>query len=157
MTPEQLAVVRTSYGLLGSDATSMAEDFYERLCAADPSTRALFSDGPEIMAVKFTAELDAIVEAIASFDEFRVRVAALGARHATYGVQARHYHAVGEALVASLAAHLGDRWDENLETAWRRAYNLVAETMINAQQTVQGRRSEASSTVTPHPPDATGA
>jgi hypothetical protein len=81
MTPEQLAVVRASYGLLGSDATSMAEDFYERLFAADPSTRALFNDGPEIMAVKFTAELDAIVEAIASFDEFRVRVVALGATH----------------------------------------------------------------------------
>ena len=70
-------------------------------------------------------------------------------------MQAKHYHAVGEALVASLAAHLGDRWDENLETAWRRAYNLVAETMMSAQQTVQGRRSEVSSTVTPHPPDAT--
>jgi len=155
MTPEQLAVVRTSYEVLGADATSMAEDFYGRLFAADPSTRALFSDGPEIMAVKFTAELEAIVEAIASFDEFRARVADLGARHAAYGVQAKHYLAVGEALVASLAAHLGDRWDENLETAWRRAYNLVAETMMSAQQTVQRRRSEVSSSLTPRPPDGT--
>jgi hemoglobin-like flavoprotein len=155
MTPEQLAVVRASYKLLGTDATSMAEDFYGRLFAVDPSTRELFSDGPEIMAVKFTAELDAIVEAIASFDEFRARVADLGVRHAAYGVQARHYHAVGEALVASLAAHLGDRWDENLETAWRRAYNLVAETMMSAQQALHARRSEVSSTG--HPPDATGA
>jgi hemoglobin-like flavoprotein len=138
MTPEQVAVVRSSYKLLGSDATSMAEDFYGRLFAADASTRALFSDGPEIMAVKFTAELDAIVEAIVSFDEFRSRVADLGARHAAYGVRARHYPAVGEALVASLAAHLGERWDEELEAAWRRAYNLVAETMMTAQQAVQG-------------------
>ncbi len=156
MTPEQLALVRTSYKLLGGAATSMAADFYGRLFAADPSTRALFSDGPEIMAVKFTAELDAIVEAIASFDEFRVRVADLGARHAAYGVQAKHYHAVGESLVASLAAHLGDSWDENLDTAWRRAYNLVAETMMSAQQTVHGRRSEGTWSLTPHPPDATG-
>jgi hemoglobin-like flavoprotein len=136
MTPEQLAVVRESYASLGPDATAMAADFYGRLFAADPSTRALFSDGPEVMAVKFTAELDAIVEAIASFDEFRLRVADLGARHAAYGVQTRHYGAVGEALVASLAAHLGDRWDDQLEAAWRRAYNLVAETMMSAQQRV---------------------
>ena len=152
MTPEQLAVVRESYHSLGSDATSMAADFYRRLFAADPSTRALFSDGPEVMAVKFTAELDAIVEAIASFDEFRSRVADLGARHAAYGVQATHYRAVGEALVASLAAHLGKRWDDSLEAAWRRAYNLVAETMMTAQQAVS-RRSRVASTRTAHRPD----
>jgi hemoglobin-like flavoprotein len=134
MTPEQLAVVRASYQSLGADAASMAEEFYGRLFAADPSTRTLFSDGPEIMAVKFVAELDAIVEAIASFDEFRQRVADLGVRHAAYGVQTKHYRAVGEALVASLAAHLGEQWDERLEAAWRRAYNLVAETMMSAQQ-----------------------
>jgi hemoglobin-like flavoprotein len=157
MTPEQLAIVRTSYQQLGSDATAMAEDFYARLFAADPSTRELFSDGPEIMAVKFTAELDAIVEAIASFDEFRLRVADLGARHAAYGVQAKHYQAVGEALVASLAAHLGERWDESLEVAWRRAYNLVAETMMSAQQTVHRRRSDVPSTLAAHPPDPAGA
>ena len=155
MTPEQLEVVRASYKALGSDATSMAEDFYGRLFAADPSTRALFSDGPEIMAVKFTAELDAIVEAIASFDEFRSRVADLGARHAAYGVQVRHDHAVGEALVASLAAHLGERWTGDLDAAWRRAYNLGAETMMSAQQTVRGRRSGVSSTASLHLPDAT--
>jgi hemoglobin-like flavoprotein len=142
MTPEQLAVVRESYASLGTDATAMAEDFYARLFVADPSTRELFTDGPEIMAVKFTAELDAIVQAIVSFDEFRLRVADLGARHAAYGVQARHYHSVGEALVASLATHLGERWDDHLEEAWRRAYNLVAETMMGAQQRVT-RRSDA--------------
>ena len=147
MTPEQLAVVRESYRSLGSDATSMATGFYERLFAADPSTRELFSEGPEIMAVKFIAELDAIVEAIASFDEFRSRVADLGARHAAYGVQVRHYHAVGEALVASLAAHLGERWNGDLDAAWRRAYNLVAETMMSAQQTVQSRRANPSPTL----------
>ena len=140
MTPEQLAVVRESYRSLGSDATSMATGFYERLFAADPSTQALFTDGPEIMAVKFVAELDAIVEAIASFDDFRARVADLGARHAAYGVQVKHYRAVGDALVASLAAHLGERWDDSLESAWRRAYNLVAETMMSAQQAAQSRR-----------------
>jgi nitric oxide dioxygenase len=141
MTPEQLAVVHESYRSLGAEATSMAADFYRRLFAADPSTQALFSDGPEIMADKFIAELDAIVEAIASFDEFRLRVADLGARHATYGVQAKHYHAAGEALVGSLAAHLGERWDEHLEASWRRAYNLVAETMMSAQQAVARPRS----------------
>ena len=71
VTPDQLALVQSSYAALGADASAMAVDFYRRLFAADSSTRALFTDGPEIMALKFTAELEAIVEAITSFDEFR--------------------------------------------------------------------------------------
>ena len=134
MTPEQLALVQSSYATIGADTPSMALDFYRRLFAADPSTRALFTDGPEIMSLKFSAELEAIVEAITSFDDFRVRVDALGARHAAYGVQTDHYRTVGDALVGALAARLADRWDAAHEAAWRRAYNLVAEVMMEAQQ-----------------------
>ena len=137
MTPEQLALVQSSYAALGADAPAMAVDFYRRLFAADPSTRALFTDGPEIMSLKFAAELDAIVQAITVFDEFRSRVDALGARHAGYGVQTGHYSAVGDALVGALAARLDEHWDPALEAAWRRAYNLVAEVMMDAQQAAQ--------------------
>ena len=52
------------------------------------------------------------------------------ARHVGYGVQTHHYRAVGEALIGALAAHLDAEWDDALEAAWRRAYNLVAEVMM---------------------------
>jgi nitric oxide dioxygenase len=110
----------------------MAIEFYRRLFATDPSAEALFSDGPDIMSVKFAAELDVIVEAISSFDDFAPRVRDLAARHVAYGVQTQHYHAVGEALIGALAVHLAPAWDDALEVAWRRAYNLVAEVMMAA-------------------------
>jgi hemoglobin-like flavoprotein len=132
MTPEQLALVRTSYASLGSDATAMADEFYARLFAADPSARELFTDGPDVMAVKFAAELEALVEAISSFPDFAPRVRDLGIRHAAYRVQTRHYSAAREALIGALANHLGDDWTPDVEAAWRRAYNLVAEMMMAA-------------------------
>jgi len=132
MTPEQLQLVRSSYASLGHDAPAMAVDFYRRLFAADPSADALFTDGPDVMSVKFADELAAIVEAISSFDAFAPRVRELAARHVGYGVQTQHYHAVGEALIGALAAHLTAEWDDALEAAWRRAYNLVAEMMMAA-------------------------
>jgi nitric oxide dioxygenase len=131
MTPEQLELVRSSYASLGDAAPAMARDFYRRLFAADPSIQALFPDGPDVMAVKFAAELDAIVQAIATYDAFAPRVRDLAARHVGYGVQTHHYHAVGEALIGALAARLAPDWDPALEAAWRRAYNLVAEMMMS--------------------------
>jgi nitric oxide dioxygenase len=137
MTPEQLQLVRSSYASLGDSAPAMAVEFYRRLFAADPSTEALFTDGPDVMSVKFADELDAIVRAISSFDAFVPRVRELAARHVGYGVQTNHYHAVGEALIGALAAQLAPEWDNALEAAWRRAYNLVAEVMMAAAADVR--------------------
>ena len=130
MTPEEIESVRTSYASLGAAAPVMATDFYRRLFAIDPSAEALFSEQPTVMAEKFAAELEAIVEAIVSFDVFSARVRDLAARHRDYRVQTRHYRAAGEALVGALAVHLGPDWTPTLERAWRRAYNLVAELMM---------------------------
>ena len=138
MTPEQLAIVQTTYASLGPDAAAMAVGFYARLFAADPTARDLFVDGPEVMAVKFSAELAALVEAISTFPTFAPRVRDLGQRHAAYRVQPRHYAAAREALIGALAEHLDGRWNVTTEAAWRRAYNLVAEMMMIAAATDAG-------------------
>jgi nitric oxide dioxygenase len=91
------------------------------------------------MAEKFADELDAIVQAISSFEAFAPRVRDLAARHVGYGVQTQHYHAAGEALIGALATHLAPEWDDALEAAWRRAYNLVAEVMMATAAEVSGR------------------
>jgi hemoglobin-like flavoprotein len=130
MTPEEIDAVRTSYASIGRDGAAVAAEFYRRLFAADPSARAPFTQGPDVMASKFADELEAIVEAIVSYETFVTRVKDLAARHATYGVQTRHYRAAGDALLGALALRLGAAWDADTEAAWRRAYNLVAEIMM---------------------------
>ena len=126
MTPAQLELVRTSY--------AMAADFYRNLFEIAPQTRALFATEPDVMSVKFSAELAAIVEAITSYETFAPRVRELAVRHVSYGVQPHHYRAVGQALIRALAAHLDEGWDDDLEAAWRRAFNLVAELMMEAAE-----------------------
>ena len=54
----------------------------------------------------------------------------LGARHADYGVKAHHYELVREALLDALADVLDDTWDSQARDAWGKAYDLVAETMM---------------------------
>ena len=139
MTPEEIELVQSSYSSLGDDAPAMAADFYRRLFTIDPSAEALFSQGPTVMAEKFAAELAAIVEAIISFDVFSARVRDLAARHRAYGVQTRHYRSVGEALVGAMAAHLAPDWTPAVERAWRRAYNLVAEIMMDTTVELEAR------------------
>jgi hemoglobin-like flavoprotein len=134
MTPAQLELVKASYASLPDGGQAMASDFYRNLFEIAPQTRALFATEPDVMSVKFSAELAAIVEAITSYETFAPRVRELAVRHVTYGVQPHHYRAVGQALIRALAAHLDEGWDDELEAAWRRAFNLVAELMMEAAE-----------------------
>ena len=139
MTPAQLELVKASYAQLSDGGAEMAADFYSNLFELDPSARALFATDPAVMSVKFSGELAAIVEAITSYETFSSRVHDLAVRHAQYGVLTHHYRAAGQALVGALASHLPDIWDAELEAAWRRAYNLVAEMMMATPPTDAAR------------------
>jgi hemoglobin-like flavoprotein len=80
--------------------------------------------------VKFAEKLTEIVRAMPRLDELLVHTRALGARHVGYGVRATDYQTLGGALLAALAAELGDSFDAQTSEAWALAYNLVAETML---------------------------
>jgi len=135
MTPDQIARVEASLLALGPELDRVAEDFYGRLFAAAPDTRALFSTDPKIQAAVFAAELRATVFLIRDHRAFRNGAANLGSRHHARGVRAAHYRVARPHLLAALAHASGDRWSAETEDAWCVAYNLVAELMMQGGAT----------------------
>jgi hemoglobin-like flavoprotein len=142
MTPEQVALVQRSFTDLveRQQSDAMATRFYERLFFLDPDIESLFSTDPAIQRAKFVDELEAIVWAISNLGTLLERTHQLGANHVAYGVATRHYRTVGEALLTALADTLGDAFTPELADAWRVAYNLVAETMMQGADQVDRSR-----------------
>jgi hemoglobin-like flavoprotein len=130
MTPEQITLVQSSFERVGPDLPALATRFYQELFARDPALRALFTTDMTLQKVRFAEKLTEIVRAFPRLDELLAHTRALGARHTGYGVRVADYETVGEALVAALAAVLGDSFDTQTCEAWHIAYNLVAETML---------------------------
>jgi hemoglobin-like flavoprotein len=130
MTPEQITLVQTSFERLGPQLPAMATRFYEELFARDPALRAMFTIPLALQEVKFAEKLTEIVQAMPRLDELLTHTRALGARHVGYGVRTADYQTLGDALLAALAAVLGDGFDAATREAWALAYNLVAETML---------------------------
>ena len=130
MTPEQITLVQSSFQRLGPQLPDMATRFYQELFARDPALRPLFTTPMAEQKVKFAEKLTEIVRAMPSLDELLIHTRALGARHVAYGVRAVDYQTLGQALLAALAAILGDSFDAATREAWALAYNLVAETML---------------------------
>jgi hemoglobin-like flavoprotein len=130
VTPEQITLVQSSFERLGTQLPAMATRFYRELFARDPALRPLFTTPLAEQEVRFAEKLTEIVQAMPRLDELLTHTRALGARHLAYGVRAADYQTLGDALLAALAAILGDSFDARTREAWTLAYNLVAETML---------------------------
>ena len=130
MTPDQITLVQSSFERLGPQLPAMATRFYQELFALDPTLRPLFTTPLPEQEVKFAEKLTEIVHAMPRLNELLTHTRALGARHVAYGVRTADYQTLGSALLAALAAILGDSFDPPTREAWTLAYNLVAETML---------------------------
>jgi hemoglobin-like flavoprotein len=130
MTPEQIRLVTESVEALRADSDRFARAFYDRLFELDPQARTMFTTDPAIQRQKFFTELDAIVHSINNLDRLFERTKALGAYHRGLGVRAHHYRTVGEALRDAAATLYADEYNPELAEAWRLAYRLVAEAML---------------------------
>ena len=76
----------------------------------------------------------------------------LGATHVAYGVMKDHYPIVGQALLSTLEAALGDAWTPNVKEGWTAIYGFVSTTMIagaKAKEEEKKRRSKRGGHVTP--------
>ena len=136
MTPEQIALVQSSFAKVEPIAQTAADLFYSRLFEVEPGYRTLFPDDISEQKQKLMTMLAVAVNGLGRIEAIVPAVRKLGERHAGYGVTPDQYPAVGSALLWTLAQGLGEDFTPEVETAWIAAYSLLADTMVaGAEQT----------------------
>jgi hemoglobin-like flavoprotein len=132
MSPEQVNLVKSSFGSMLPTAEEAGKLFYDRLFAVDPTLRPLFKGD---MAEQSRSLMRMIAVAVNGLDRLETivpAVKALGVRHAGYGVADAHYDTVGEALLWTLKQRLGESFTPEISEAWTAAYGVLAQTMQSA-------------------------
>jgi hemoglobin-like flavoprotein len=133
MTPIQQELIRSTWSQVAPIADTAATLFYERLFELDPALRRLFSrTDMEAQRKNLMQTLTVVVKSIDNLTPLIPAVEALGRRHAGYGVQAKHYATVGQALLDTLQAGLGEAFTRDAREAWGDAYELLAGVMLAA-------------------------
>jgi hemoglobin-like flavoprotein len=127
--------------VIAERADALAGRFYEHLFAIDDTAARLFT-GVDMAAqrLKLAQTLGIVVKALDDLDRLLPAVAALGKRHAHYGVEDRHFDSVGEALVLALSDVMGGAFTPELRTAWTVAYALIASVMKRALSCMNSER-----------------
>jgi hemoglobin-like flavoprotein len=132
MTNEEIELVKTSWAKVMPISDKAAELFYGRLFELDPSLKALFPDSMMEQGKKLMMMINTAVNGLDRLNEIVPAVEALGERHVAYGVRDEHYDTVGEALIWTLGAGLGDAFTDEVKSAWVTTYTILADTMKGA-------------------------
>lgn len=126
----QIALVQSTFATVIDRPDAFSIAFYDRLFEIEPELRAMFASDLVCQRQKLVDELAFIVANLGRLPELMERATELGHRHVGYGVQPHHYDLVLDATLFALGSLLGDQVTIEVETAWRRAYNLAAEMML---------------------------
>jgi len=129
MTPEQIALIQTSFAQVLPIADTAAALFYNRLFELDPSLKPLFKGDMREQGRKLMTMIRVVVNGLNRLDQLVPAVQELGRRHVRYGVTDAHYDTVGAALLATLHQGLGEAFTPDVAAAWAMAYALLADTM----------------------------
>ena len=134
-TPLDITTLETSFDLIAPRREELVDRFYRVLFNAAPTTRALFAHAD--MRAQKRALLGALValrRSLRDLSSIAPFLADLGARHARYGVCGEHYPVVGAALLETMAEVAGAAWQPEFSTEWARAYQMVAQIMIDGAE-----------------------
>ena len=132
MTPENIALVKSSWQQVLPIQKAAAELFYGRLFELDPSLRPLFKGDMAEQGRKLMTMINTVVMSLDRLDPLLGAVEDLGRRHVGYGVTEAHYDTVGSALIWTLGQGLGAQFSPPVEAAWTDAYTTLASVMKQA-------------------------
>lgn len=132
MTPQQIALVQSTWSKVVPIQDQAARLFYDKLFEMDPSLRPLFKGDMVEQGRKLMAMINTAVNGLTRLNEIVPAVQALGRRHVGYGVKEAHYETVGAALLWTLEQGLGPSFTPEVRQAWATAYGLLAGVMKEA-------------------------
>jgi hemoglobin-like flavoprotein len=129
LTAQQIRLVQQSFAKVEPIAAQASAIFYQKLFEIDPSLRRLFKHDMSEQGKMLMGTLKVAVHGLNDLSKIVPVLHKLAERHVGYGVLPEHYTLVGNALLRTLKAGLGDEFTEETREAWVATYRLMAQAM----------------------------
>src|SRR5262249_20227043 len=129
-------LIKESWAAVEPQAERAAQYFYAHIFYGHPEIRAMF---PVMMDVQRERLLQALVRIVQGFENPELLgpyLHQLGRDHRKFAVAPAHYGVVGNSLIATLAKYGREAWTPEVEAAWRHAYQIAAQAMIDGAQRI---------------------
>lgn len=137
LTPEQAAIVKSTVPILAQHGVAITSKFYADMLAANPALKNIFNHTHQATGHQARALAGSLYAYAAHLDDLGAlgpAVELICHKHASLGIQREHYAVVGEFLLGTMKAVLGEAATEEVLDAWGAAYWQLAEIMIQKER-----------------------
>jgi len=121
--------IQKTFAQIEPIAAVVARTFYERLFELDPALKDLFKGNMEEQGQKLMSTLKIAVKGLNDIPKLVPILEDLGQRHRKYGVKDCDYDTVAAALIWTLDQGLQEDFTLEVEAAWTKVYEILADTM----------------------------
>jgi nitric oxide dioxygenase len=141
MSPSQVRLLQQSFALIDPIKMDVGKTFYRKLFEISPQTQLLMKDDlarrwlrligtfQQLINNQLRSMLTLPATSTQSNEAVTPEIVELAKSYIEHGFSRDQMGAVKEALLLSLAAHLGERLDANTATAWDQLVGLVLHSM----------------------------
>lgn len=144
MSPETMAIVKSTAPVLQQHGLAITKRMYERLFV-DPEIKALFDQSAQESGEqpkRLAAAILAFAQNVDKLDALKPAIARMAARHVETHIKPEHYPAVANALLPAIKDVLGDAVNEEILAAWGEAYWFLADVLIGEEAALYDAREE---------------
>ena len=131
---DEIGMLEESLRLVEGQADRLMGHFYAALFLEAPHLRALFPVAMEGQRERFFRALTGVVAHLREPERLSVMLRHLGRDHRKFGARTEDYDRVGRALITALRTFGSDVWVPELDSAWVRAYDVMARAMLAGAQ-----------------------
>lgn len=124
------AQIQYSYTLLKPEVERVAGQFYTDLFNRMPKLRAMFPEDLSGQGMRFMAAIGFVVDNLDDEARLNQHLDLLAKGHAPFKLRPDAYREMQEALIDTLAQALKSKFTNEVELAWRRAFDQICDAMI---------------------------
>ena len=135
LTPEEKSAIRVSYALIQPEVERLSDRFYRDLFDRMPRLRTYFPDDMSSQGMRFMAAIGFIVDNLDDEAQLNHRLKLLAQGHAPFKLRPDAYREMQEALIDTIAEALGAKFTNEIELAWRSAFDQICDAMIDESGT----------------------
>ena len=129
LSNREIELIRESHARLLPEVKRVSEEFYLDLFSREPEIKELFRDDLAEQGMRFMSAIHVIVDNLDDMEAMDAEIDKLAAGHAALHIKPIWYRHMQEALIDTFAAALGERFTNEIELAWRSAFNQISERM----------------------------
>ena len=145
LSQQQIAIINATVPAVGAHARDITDHFYPLMFERYPSVIEFFNQANQERGTQRQALADAVVAYASNIERLELlgdAVNLIAQKHCSLGILPEHYPIVGECLLASISAVLGDAATEEVLAAWGAAYGQLADILIGAEESIYQKNSE---------------